>query len=265
MGGIVQVALGTDRDNMAGRCHEKRIDFQKGFMQKHREIPAMFTRDASSGTFAVPEARVMLTQRRAQRISTMIDPVHFKDLSAKTPEEIVRNTGAVYDAGMDRYQITVWQNTYAVSPALETVEAIEGSVPARSDYMALFIVHYLLGSVSLPLSGTWVSEKDIPGGAAFFRGPHTLPTDRIARAFGDDPDRFSKACADLNGQPLDMADRAFVFHITPDIPVSVLFWQADEDFPAEAKLLFDRSISQRLALDIVYALAVMVCHTLAGP
>jgi len=38
--------------------------------------------------------------------------------------------------------------------------------------------------------------------------------------------------------------------------------QGDEDFPSEARLLFDRTIQQHLPLDIIYALAVEVCHTL---
>jgi hypothetical protein len=56
-----------------------------------------------------------------------------------------------------------------------------------------------------------------------------------------------------------MADAAFCFSITPDLPVAVLYWVGDEDFPAEAKILYDRSISELLTLDILFALAVGVC------
>ncbi len=59
-----------------------------------------------------------------------------------------------------------------------------------------------------------------------------------------------------------MADAAFLFNITPTIPVAVLYWQGDEDFPSEARLLFDRTIEQHLPLDIIYALSVEVCHAL---
>jgi len=44
--------------------------------------------------------------------------------------------------------------------------------------------------------------------------------------------------------------------------VAVLFWQGDEEFPTEAKLLYDATIGRHLALDIVYALAVGVCEQL---
>lgn len=41
--------------------------------------------------------------------------------------------------------------------------------------------------------------------------------------------------------------------------IALLYWLGDEEFPAEAKLLLDKSISGSLALDSVYALAVDAC------
>lgn len=60
-----------------------------------------------------------------------------------------------------------------------------------------------------------------------------------------------------------MGDAAFVFDITPKIPVAVLLWLGDEDFDADAGLLFDKTVARHLALDIIYALGVLVCKTLA--
>jgi len=56
-----------------------------------------------------------------------------------------------------------------------------------------------------------------------------------------------------------MGDIAFQFQITSHIPAVVLYWQGDDDFPPEAKLLFDRSISRHLATDVIFALAVEMC------
>jgi hypothetical protein len=43
-----------------------------------------------------------------------------------------------------------------------------------------------------------------------------------------------------------------------------VYWVGDEDFPAEAKVLFDKTIIDHLALDIVFALAVLVCNRIAN-
>ena len=62
-----------------------------------------------------------------------------------------------------------------------------------------------------------------------------------------------------------MADAAYRFKITPRIPVAVLHWTGDDDFPAESKILYDRTITEHLASDIIYALAVGICKRLEKP
>lgn len=123
-------------------------------------------------------------------------------------------------------------------------------------------MYYLLHVADNNPGTDWISEKDLPAGATFFRGPHLIPTSRISKTFGNDLPSFITTCENLGGEQLDMADAAFRFQITPDIPVVVLYWIGDEDFPAEAKLLFDRSMSTLMPLDVVFSLAVEVCERL---
>jgi hypothetical protein len=60
-----------------------------------------------------------------------------------------------------------------------------------------------------------------------------------------------------------MADAAASFTLCEKLPVALLYWAGDEEFPAEAKLLFDETIAAHFALDIVFALAVGVCEEFA--
>ena len=39
--------------------------------------------------------------------------------------------------------------------------------------------------------------------------------------------------------------------------------KGDDEFPAESKILFDRTIIEHLALDIIFALAVEICTRVA--
>ena len=120
----------------------------------------------------------------------------------------------------------------------------------------------LLKSKDIDISGQWISEKDMPGGVAFFTGPHTIPSKMIGERYGHDLAGFTQACLDLGGTPLNMADAAFSFTIVPSIPVAVLLWKGDEEFPAEARLLFDKTITEHMALDVIFGLAVEICSTL---
>ena len=62
-------------------------------------------------------------------------------------------------------------------------------------------VVYLLSAKALPPKGDWVSATSLPYGEFFFRGPHALPTDAVAAAFGDRPEAFERAAEALGGKP----------------------------------------------------------------
>ncbi len=200
--------------------------------------------------------------KEVNQMSDLIDKVLFQELAACDPGSIVGRTGAAYDSVTGQYKVEVWGNMYGVDPANCRVEAMDQEMLLPLEYIHLFILHYLMKARNIPLADEWVSEKDIPGGSAFFRGPHTLPAHKIAQVFGDDINGFSNICTKAGGRAIPMADAAFAFDIAPKIPVAVLFWPGDEDFGAEAKLLFDRTISFHLPLDIIFALAVIVCRRL---
>jgi hypothetical protein len=190
----------------------------------------------------------------------LIDKILFQDLLSCDPEEVTKRTGALYDEKKGSYRICIWGNSYNVLPRQCRIKPRGKGPGTYREYLYLFMLHYLMKAKEIPISGEWISEKDIPGGTGFFRGPHTLPTQLVSQVFGNDLPGFLAAGKRLGGISLPMADAAFSFQVAPRIPVAVLLWQADEEFGSQANLLFDRTIAQHLPLDIVYALAVEVCH-----
>lgn len=193
-----------------------------------------------------------------------IDRIFFSDLAELDPADVCRRASCGYDDVDDRYTLSVWGEPYAVFPSRAKIECRSDHARHPHEYFSLFTIHYLLTAKGINPTGEWISEKDIPGGSVFFRGPHAVPTNRITHRFENHVDRFRQRCEEHCGIPLDLADAAYCFEITPRIPVAVLYWAGDEDFPAEAKILYDRTISRHLALDVVYALAVGICERLAG-
>lgn len=192
----------------------------------------------------------------------LVDPVFFTQLSKQDPADICRRALCTYDAAEGTYGLTVWGRHYAVDPRKGRIFCAEPDREPLHPYFDLFVVHYLLSAKEIPPAGHWISEKDIPGGTTFFRGPHEIPAHLIASRFDGDIQGFSLRCERSGGTRLALADDAFSFLITARVPVAVLLWQGDEEFPAEAKLLFDSTIVHHLASDIVYALAVGVCEQL---
>jgi hypothetical protein len=192
-------------------------------------------------------------------MTELIDKSYFLQLRDANPQKICRKGRCSFSADKQQYSLQIWGNQYLIDLANENIGHILTNALQPHEYFDLMAVNYLLCPKDTLLSGEWISEKDLPGGSTFFRGPHRIPTDLISKRFNNDLQNFKNRCEQLGGTPIKMADAAFCFSITPDIPVAVLYWVGDEDFPAEAKILYDRSIIELLTLDILFALAVGVC------
>ncbi|KJR98851.1 MAG: hypothetical protein VR65_18765 [Desulfobulbaceae bacterium BRH_c16a] len=192
-------------------------------------------------------------------MTNSIDHQYFQELANAAPGQICRNGRCRFDPVSCTYSLDIWGEEYILDCAGKKIACTGTAEPKPHEYFYLFVIYYLLSAQDIQVKGEWISEKDVPGGTTFFRGPHLIPTDLISSRFGNDLERFKKCCRDLGGTSLNLADAAFRFDITPDLPVAVLLWQGDEDFPAEAGILYDRSITTLLSLDILFALAVAIC------
>jgi len=192
-------------------------------------------------------------------MTNLIDPIHFKELSEQNPEDVCRRALCRYDDVKKCYILSVWGDEYAICPYEFKIDRISKNFQNPHEYLYVFIINYFLKAKEVVLSQEWISEKDIPGGSTFFRGPHEIPTHLISSRYRGNIKKFRKICDQLGGISLNMADAAYVFKITPRIPVAVLYWDGDDEFPPESKILFDASITEHLALDITFALAVDIC------
>lgn len=193
-------------------------------------------------------------------MTNSIDSSYFIELAEKNPEEVCRLALCDYDPIKKGYQISVWGEDYGIYPQESQIIRLQENNPDVGHLLGLFIIYYLLRSKDIRISKEWISEKDIPGGPTFFRGPHKIPTQIIEKRYENNVEEFKEVCEQLNGIPLDMADAAYAFEITPRIPVAVQFWDRDDEFSAEAKILFDRTIAEQLAPDILFCLTVEICR-----
>jgi len=190
-----------------------------------------------------------------------VDKKLFDELSSRDPDKIATPPFCRYDEIERCYCLTLWQNEYRVYP--EQARILPQGKKGEYDFFYVFLVNYLLSEKNDTPTGVWISEKDLPGGTTFFRGPHAIPTQTICSAFANDQELLKRKCEDLGGEPLQMGDFAYSFRIIGSVSVALVFWLGDDEFPAEAKLLFDSSIAEIYQLDTVYALLCDVCKRIA--
>jgi hypothetical protein len=151
------------------------------------------------------------------------------------------------------YLVRFMDRVYRVAPR---EEKICGVVPDPE--LELLLLYYLIHAKEEEAEGRWVSEKELAGGSLFFQGVHALPVQPLIGRFGRDAAGFRRVCAGLQGDALEFGDAAFSFPALPRVPVGLVLWEADVEFPARVTGLFDASLSVHFPPDMVLALVSCV-------
>jgi hypothetical protein len=76
-----------------------------------------------------------------------------------------------------------------------------------------------------------------------------LPTEKLTKAFGDDPKRLLNAAETLNASVCDFGDASLRVQVLPRLPLTVMIWGGDEEFEARSSILFDETAASQLPLD----------------
>ena len=197
-----------------------------------------------------------------------IDAAYWEELITLDPTEVCRRSLGAYDPEEEAYRIPLLYQEYTIHPFRRSItrERDPAARPRRSGDVffdeALVLIIYLLRAREIPLAGKQQTEKELPGGETFFRGPHELARRPILEHFGRNPEAFHGAAVSLGGQHLDFGDAAFRFLALPRIPLDYILWAEDEEFPARLTIAFDPTVSHHLPLDVVWALVHLVTRRL---
>jgi hypothetical protein len=145
-------------------------------------------------------------------------------------------------------------------PAGEAVVQTTGK-PAHVT-IAIVLMHYLLTADGTPPADRWLAFRDLPDGMFYAQAFAGHAEGEIARKFGADVPGFRQAAASLGGQPLDLADASFRFQALPRLAVAVLLWAGDDEFPAQARVLFDAHAGRYLPTEDLAGTGDWLAHKL---
>jgi hypothetical protein len=126
----------------------------------------------------------------------------------------------------------------------------------------IILLHYLIGAEGVPLKGKWIAFRNLPGGLGYegaFRGRAGV---RLAAAFGTDRLGFEKAARSLAGEALEFGDSSFLFRVLPRVWLAAILHIGDDEFPAEANVLFEATASHYLPTEDLAVLGGMLTSRL---
>lgn len=105
----------------------------------------------------------------------------------------------------------------------------------------ILILHYLVHASGVALANKPISFKELPGGAIYIT-PFTNRSIRpLVGAFGEDPLALLPIAEKLAGKRANHGDVSVIINVFPRIPVTLILWAGDDEFPASGNILFDAS------------------------
>lgn len=146
---------------------------------------------------------------------------------------------------------------YRVSPTGVTM-ADGGPAPLNH---RIVLAYYLMHDGRGENAGRWVPYRELPGGQDFARSLSQMVEGRLSSGFGGRMAELKQAGLDLGGREEDSpasCDLALAFTALPRIPLMLTFYDADEEFPAEARVFYDLTAPNFLDLECLAVLGLLL-------
>jgi Domain of unknown function (DUF3786) len=193
-----------------------------------------------------------------------------EQLKDKDPEILANLSGAVTGRDNESRKTLVLnalnQKVSITWPDLSFVsEKPKEEIPIQQQILYL---HYLCGAWSskgAKATGEWISFQEIPDGRFYMDAFQRRAKNPMVMTFGEKPDLLLKVATELYGAvPFNQGDVSVVVRALPLVPVALILWKGDEEFPPEGNVLFDRSIIGVLSAEDVAWLSGMVVYPMIG-
>lgn len=101
----------------------------------------------------------------------------------------------------------------------------------------------------------WVPFRELKNASPFASAFEKNILKPLAATFEGNPDKLKEAALALGAEILPQADVGFVLPCFSCIPIQFLFWDGDDEFPAQANILFDYSATDYIHVESTVTLA----------
>ncbi|MBI5117811.1 DUF3786 domain-containing protein [Candidatus Poribacteria bacterium] len=113
-------------------------------------------------------------------------------------------------------------------------------------FLSVLILHYLVGIDETPLANEWISFREFDGGNVYFGSFNDRSLTPLKNAFGNQPDVLPLAAGPLGANSLDFGDVGVRIPVFPKLPLAVVLWRGDSEFPPDANILYDKTANKIL-------------------
>ena len=163
-------------------------------------------------------------------------------------QEIDSKTTILIQYLNQKYRITI--------PEIEvSLDSGNGEVPLRDK---LLILHYFIRAKGTPLTGKMVPFRDLPDGKVYYPTFGKRTSQPLLECFGKEPHLLLKTAEALGGHQTEYGDMAVTINAFSRVPITMVLWQGDEEFPPQLNILFDATIVDYLPTEDITVLCEVI-------
>jgi len=172
-------------------------------------------------------------------------------------EQICRRSGASYIPSQNAIALQyLGQEHLVLLPAIEVLLAGGEKELPLSD--KILILHYLTGATGTPKSNRLITFKELREGAAYFPTFYKRTIKLMLDSFSQEPQRLLDVAGALGGSRADFGDAAVTIPAFPQVAVTLVVWQGDDELAPEGNILFDSTIADYLPTEDI----TVLCQTI---
>ncbi|MDR0596409.1 MAG: DUF3786 domain-containing protein [Clostridiales Family XIII bacterium] len=164
------------------------------------------------------------------------------------PREASARTGVPYDAGRREFTVTLMGAEYAVGwpgAEMEPKRGAEKFAFPIDPYERILILRYLDEGRHIEPIGKYIAYNELPWGDVYGANFQGRVIRRFLHEFGQDVGMVRKIMENiplLKSLPEPKCDIGYGFVFMNGLPMKILIWEGDDEFPASAQLLYDETV-----------------------
>lgn len=182
------------------------------------------------------ESSLSLSDWREDLIRRLREEVEVIDF-----REVAENIGA--ELRGDSLSLSCMGREFTISP--------EGEIGTRdhmTPWIKILLLHYVRTGGKGELTGKWASFGELKSGMVKASSFERDCEEPLKVLFDSDSARVEKTLLRMGAEHRTdfPTGSAWYIRLLPKIPVAILYWPAEEDFPSKVKILFDSSADRFL-------------------
>ncbi|MDY6856512.1 MAG: DUF3786 domain-containing protein [Thermodesulfobacteriota bacterium] len=176
---------------------------------------------------------------------TLKEKIKTIDLSAAA-----RRLGAEYSE--DKLTLKVLGKNLSV----DTNGNISTEIHVHS-WIAIPVYNYIIYGTGIPVSGNWMSFRELKGGKTWGHFFNHQCEKRLKRIADNHTSLFEDMIHIFNGKQVEnhyQSDISLVLHPLPKVPLLICYWKPEDGLESNLNLFFDSTAEDNLNIESVYLL-----------